>query len=886
MSRPPSRPSATLVAFRRALLVGAVVVPAFWLVYQYPEPQYYDPLGLRLAFGAVALGLYGATFLRAATMQAVWAMVLAAGGLMTAYFTWLGVQNGLSGPWMVGTLTAGMAVVLTITPYARTVRGVWGAAGVVVGSEVAALAAFASAADGVLLGSYLAVLASLASVAASAQVHTRNAVRDGRRQLEDRERLLRTVIDAIPGVLVAVDRGGRFILGNEAAVDVMTVGSTADVVGKTAFDLFDAGSAQAVHDGRLPILESGRSVVDAEHPMFGRPDRIGRTTRVPLRDEGGAVVGVVGITRDVTDERRAQAEVEAQRLLLQATVDALPLSVLVMDGDLRVVLANAGAVAVNPVEAADDLVGMRPTDVLPQPFAGRLADRLRETMARGEVSDALEHPYVGLDGRTAETTHAPLFGADGVAWGVISVTRDVTDQRAAEAGAEAQRRLLRTVIDTIPDCITVKDRDGRCITRNIADARIMGFETVEETVGLTLFDSDAPREVAEVYHAEDLRVMETGEAIVARESRRLFGDGWKEGTKVPLRDADGAVVGLVTVMRDVTERKAAEAEIEQQRVLLRTVIDSLPDHIFVNDREGRCVARNRASADALGLASPTDGLGATAFDVLPPDAARFDWDQQADVLAEGVTVTDERAFEVDGEVRWFLSSKVPLRQSDGEVVGVVGVLRDVTDPKRAAAGLLAAKEAAERREAEVEEQRRLLRTVIDTIPDHIYVKDAEGRATLRNRASARALGFEDPEDSVGQTDRDAIGDAGLAAFSDDHRVVTTGEPVVDKVESGIDGGWLLTTKVPLHDARGCVVGLVGVSRDVTAQKAAEADLVEARDAAEAATRAKSEFLANMSHEIRTPMNGVIGMTSLLMETALDREQRDFVETIRTSATRS
>ena len=118
------------------------------------------------------------------------------------------------------------------------------------------------------------------------------------------------------------------------------------------------------------------------------------------------------------------------------------------------------------------------------------------------------------------------------------------------------------------------------------------------------------------------------------------------------------------------------------------------------------------------------------------------------------------------------------------------------------------------------QQGRLLQTVIDTIPDHIYVKDIEGRATLRNLASARALGFDTPGAAVGHTDVYAsaslgVPDLGETALSDDLEVVRTAEPIYNKEERSADGGWLLTTKLPLLDGGGDVVGLVGVSRDVT-----------------------------------------------------------------------
>src|SRR5262249_42152000 len=97
------------------------------------------------------------------------------------------------------------------------------------------------------------------------------------------------------------------------------------------------------------------------------------------------------------------------------------------------------------------------------------------------------------------------------------------------------------------------------------------------------------------------------------------------------------------------------------------------------------------------------------------------------------------------------------------------------------------------------------------------------------------------------------------------------------------GKWLLTTKVPLRDSTGAVIGLVGVSHDITERKRMEEEWRRAKETADAANRAKSEFLARMSHEIRTPMNGILGMTELALDTDLTTEQREYLQMVKASA---
>ncbi len=187
-----------------------------------------------------------------------------------------------------------------------------------------------------------------------------------------------------------------------------------------------------------------------------------------------------------------------------------------------------------------------------------------------------------------------------------------------------------------------------------------------------------------------------------------------------------------------------------------------------------------------------------------------------------------------------------------------------------------------------ETELHMLRKVIDSLPDLIYIKDTASRFVLANRA-IRAYMTGSPDGTLLGLDDSSYYPEDLARGfrSDEQTVMHSGKQLVSQAERVHDKDgkerWLLTTKVPFHDRDGKIIGIIGIGRDIAAQKQSEAETVKARIQAEAASRAKSEFLANMSHEIRTPLNGVIGMTELALDTELTTEQRDYLETVKLSA---
>lgn len=181
-------------------------------------------------------------------------------------------------------------------------------------------------------------------------------------------------------------------------------------------------------------------------------------------------------------------------------------------------------------------------------------------------------------------------------------------------------------------------------------------------------------------------------------------------------------------------------------------------------------------------------------------------------------------------------------------------------------------EERKRIERALAEERNLLRTLIDNLPDLIYVKDTEGRFLTANKAVVASLGLTKQEDLLGKTDGDFHPVEMAEQYSaDERKIFESGQSLINREETIFDQrinstNWLLTTKIPLRDEQGNMTGLVGINRDITKLKKAEEELKKLNQQLQEASQHKSDFLSNMSHELRTPLNATIGYISLTLNT--------------------
>ncbi len=248
-----------------------------------------------------------------------------------------------------------------------------------------------------------------------------------------------------------------------------------------------------------------------------------------------------------------------------------------------------------------------------------------------------------------------------------------------------QMGLLRTLIDNLPDCIYAKDAEARKVIANRADLHNLGCKTEADAIGKTDHDF-FPADIAAGYFADDQKVLQTGESVINREEK-IVSPGeeprWLLTSKIPWRDASGKIVGLIGIGHDITKRKQAEEALAGERQLLRTLIDNLPDSIYIKDAQTRKILANPANVKRAGCKTEAEVIGKSDSDFFPPEITSgfFADDQLVLQSGESIINREEKIILPNGETHWTLTTKLPWRDASGKIIGLVGIGRDITDRK-------------------------------------------------------------------------------------------------------------------------------------------------------------------------------------------------------------
>jgi len=257
--------------------------------------------------------------------------------------------------------------------------------------------------------------------------------------------------------------------------------------------------------------------------------------------------------------------------------------------------------------------------------------------------------------------------------------------------------------------------------------------------------------------------------------------------------------------------------------LISDILGAIPAVIFMKDLDSRIIMANQACLEMNHCTTPDQLIGKTDFDIMSSDRAQVYFDMEQELFRTGIPTINIENHYIDrnNSPRWYLESKSPIYDHNDNIVGLVGIIRDITPQKLA--------------EKSLENERNLLQTLIDHVQDNIYIKDRQSRFIVANAATLNVQGVSS-EQLLGSTDFDYIPEEDAKKFFlEEQHMMATGQPIINQelfVPPEItneDPKWYLITKVPTYDEYGEVSGLVGVNHDVTHQKLAEKSLENERN---------------------------------------------------------
>ncbi len=581
------------------------------------------------------------------------------------------------------------------------------------------------------------------------------------------------------------------------------------------------------------------------------------------------------------DRRRAQKRVEAalgeSESRKAAILDSVLDCIVTMDARGILLEFNAAASRAFGYTKAEAIGRPLAELIIPPRFRDRHRDGLARYLATGEgplIGQVIEIIAQRSDGSEIPVELAITVIGSGSASIFTGVLRDTT----ARKHADDTRARLAAIVDSSDDAIVSMTLDGTVLTWNAGAERLYGYTASE------MYGQSPARLVPAEKRAELPPMMERaarGDAGAPVDTQRLRKDGSVVNISLvisPMTDAAGHVTSVSTIARDIRLQKRAETDLldrtnalERQAAVLAeqaALLDLAQDAIIVRSMDNLIQFWN-CGAEAMYGWTSQEALGRDKEELLKSEFSESNEQIDATLLRDGRWEGEAIHHKRDGTPVTVASRWTLQRGADGAPFRILTINNDITKRKQAEA-VLAQSEMRNRRLAES--------GIIG-----IAVADFSGHVLQANEAYLRLIGYS----------RDDLL-AGRASWADmtppeygvaDQRAIeqlrTTGvAPAWEKELIRKDGnGVAVLIGVAMLDGGNSIVFAV----DVTDRKRAQEALLVAKEAAEAASRVKSEFLNNISHELRTPMNGILGMTALVLDSALTSEQREYLGMAKDSA---
>jgi PAS domain S-box-containing protein len=642
----------------------------------------------------------------------------------------------------------------------------------------------------------------------------RREINERRRTEEERRGTnanLQALIQAMPDAVFFKDVLGRYTMVNRAFAE--RFGADRNMfIGKTDEDLMPPAVADSCRKNDDRSMKDGGPLRVEDTMTGGDGEKILLDgLKAPIYDSHGNLLGIVGVNRDVTERSRAEDEIERLSHRNEMILESAGEGICGVNLDGIITFANPAAARMTGW-TVDDLIGKSQHDILhhsrpdgtPYP---REECKIYAPLRDGVVHRITDELFWRRDGTSfpVEYISTPIR-ENGAVVGAVVVFKDIAERRQIEEAlktavvkAKEEKAKTDAIVAAIGDGISIQDIKYKILYQNEVAQDLLG-EHVGEHCYKAYQNKD---QVCERCH---LTMAFTDGKVHKLEQERTTDRGTfhYEIKASPLRDASGTIVAGIELIRDITERKAAEEALRRSEAMLQMIIDTEPECVKLLDSEARLIMMNRAGLEMIEVESLEQVKGQCVGQMITSDYREAFMELTRNVFQGRPGSLLFEMAGAKGTRRWLDTHAVPFRNEKDEIVALLGVTRDVTDRKQA--------------ESALKKTNAQLQTLIHAIPDMVVFKDVAGRHVIVNKAVEEVTGHSKDE-ILGKTIEDLLPPGPAAACrKSDEEAMQRSVPTCARERIVREDGketYFDMVKAPMIDPEGNVIGLVAIGRDIT-----------------------------------------------------------------------
>lgn len=508
--------------------------------------------------------------------------------------------------------------------------------------------------------------------------------------------LFKAIMDNSEDAIFAKDRQGRYLLINHAGQRFLGR-AVADVLGQDDRFIFPPDKAAIIMAAGQRVMATGKVETNEETLDFPAGKKVFLITRGPLRADDGSVVGVFGISRDISARKHVELALQESEKRLRLLIEQSPAALAMFDRNMRYLAVSNRWLADFGLERKD-VIDRNHYEVFPE-----IGEAMREIHRRGLAGETVSHDedyFERADGSVQwlRWEMRPWLEPNGVVGGIVIFSDDITRRKMTEVALRESERRFQDIVEASADWIWEINAEFRFIFASASVRDLLGYTTAE-MIGKTPFDLMPPDEAKRVrakvedFAARQLPFRDLDHVSMHRDGHLLH----IASNGMPIIDTDGRLLGYRGLDRDVTARQIAERDLRDAKDMLRALINTIPDLIWLKDTEGRYLTCNPRFEAFLGV-KESEIIGKTAYDFLPSTVADGARERDhAAIAAGGPKETEEEvAFASDGHRETLLAIRTPYFSNDNRLIGVLGIAHNITHLKHADETLRARNKELER----------------------------------------------------------------------------------------------------------------------------------------------------------------------------------------------